>query len=192
MTTKAQLRELCLARRAGLAPADRCRISAVIARHVSAMPAFLDSRTVMLYLALPQEVQTDDLLVECRRKAKRVAVPVTTRHGLLAAQFRPGQDRLEQGALRRPRARRRNDDHSSRRYRLCPGAWNWLRRPRRAPGIWQGGTMTAFFAGLPASAQVCGLAFALQIVERVPDMPHDVRMQWLVTERGVRCCQGDP
>ena len=191
MTTKAQLREWCLARRAHLAPADRRRISAVIARHVGAMPAFLDSRTVMLYLALPQEVQTDDLLEECHRKAKRVAVPVTTRHGLLAAQFRPGQDRLKPGpfGVREPAAETTIIPPADIDLVLVPGIAFDGRGARLGFGK---GYYDRFLCRLPASAQVCGLAFALQIVGRVPDLPHDVRMQWLATERGVRCCQGDP
>ena len=45
-----------------------------------------------------------------------------------------------------------------------------------------------FLYRLPAATHVCGLAFSSQIIERVPDMPHDVRMHWLVTERGVQSC----
>ena len=45
-----------------------------------------------------------------------------------------------------------------------------------------------FLCRLPATTRVCGLAFSLQIVDHVPDMPHDVRMQSLVTEQGVLIC----
>jgi 5-formyltetrahydrofolate cyclo-ligase len=33
------------------------------------------------------------------------------------------------------------------------------------------------------------LAFSVQIVQHVPDLPHDVRMQSLVTEQGVLLCE---
>ena len=46
-----------------------------------------------------------------------------------------------------------------------------------------------FLCRLPATTHVCGLAFSLQIVHHVPDMPHDVRMQSLVTEQGVLICE---
>ena len=187
MPTKAHLRELCLARRARLTPADRCRMSAMIAKHVSAMPAFLDSRTVMLYMALPQEVQTEALLAECHRRAKRVAVPVVRRHGLLAAELRPGQAELKPGrfGILEPAAGTAVISPDDIDCVLVPGIAFDGRGARLGFGK---GYYDRFLCQLPAATHLCGLAFALQIVERVPDMPHDVRMQWLVTERGVRRC----
>ena len=190
MPTKAQLRELCLARRAHLTPAERGRMSAVIAGHVSAMPAFLHSRTVMLYLALPQEVQTEVLLEECHRKLKRIAVPVVTRHGLLAAQLRPGQDRLKPGrfGVREPAAATTVIPPGDIDFVLVPGIAFDGRGARLGFGK---GYYDRYLCRLPAAVHVCGLAFALQIVERVPDLPHDIRMKWLVTEQGVQRCQDD-
>lgn len=189
MPTKAHLRELCLARRALLAPADRRRMSAAIARHASAWPAFLGSQTVMLYLALPQEVQTATILAECHRKAKRVAVPVVTQQGLVAAQLRPGPVKLKPGrfGILEPTAT----------TIIHPGDIDCVLVPgiafdgRGARLGFGRGYYDRFLSQLPAAAHVCGLAFASQIVERVPDLPHDVRMQWLVTEQGVRHCEDD-
>ena len=188
MPTKARLRELCLARRARLTPTDRCRMSAVIAGHASAMPAFLESQTVMLYLALPQEVQTKALLAECHRKAKRVAIPVVTPHGLYAAQLRPGQVKLEPGpfGVLEPTTGAAIISPDDIDCVLVPGVAFDGRGARLGFGK---GYYDRFLCRLPATAHVCGLAFSLQIVERVPDMPHDVRMQWLVTDQGVRRCE---
>ena len=188
MPTKAQLRELCLARRARLTPTDRCRMSAVVARHVSAMPAFLDSQTVMLYLALPQEVQTADLLAECHRKSKRVAIPVVAQHGLLAAQLQPGQPKLKPGpfGILEPANGTTIISPDDIDCVLVPGVAFDGRGARLGFGR---GYYDRFLCRLPAAAHVCGLAFSLQIVERVPDMQHDVRMQSLVTEQGVRRCE---
>ena len=186
MPTKAQLRELCLARRARLTPSDRCRMSADIAIHVSAMPAFQDSRTIMLYLALPQEVQTEALLAECHRKTKRIAVPVVTRHGLLAAQLQ-SEAKLRPGSfgILEPAAGRTIIAPDEIDCVLVPGIAFDGRGARLGFGK---GYYDRFLCRLPAATHVCGLAFSSQIIERVPDMPHDVRMHWLVTEQGVRNC----
>ena len=186
MPTKAGLRELCLARRAHLTPSDRCRMSADIAGHVSAMPAFQDSRTIMLYLALPQEVQTETLLAECHRMTKRIATPVVTRHGLLAAQLRP-EAKLEPGpfGILEPAGGATIISPDEIDCVLVPGVAFDRRGARLGFGK---GYYDRFLCRLPAPTHVCGLAFSTQIVERVPDMPHDVRMHWLVTERGVWSC----
>jgi len=190
MPTKARLRELCLARRARLSPADRRHFSAAITRHVSAMPAFLDSRTVMLYLALPQEVQTRTLLEACHRSAKRVAVPVVTNDGLLAVHLRPGREELKPGrfGIPEPAGATPVIPAGDIDCVLVPGVAFDSRGARLGFGK---GYYDRFLCRLPAAAHVCGLAFALQIVERVPETPHDVRMHWLVTEQGARRCEDD-
>ena len=190
MPTRAHLREMCVARRARLSPADRCRMSAMIASHVSAMPTFLDSRTVMLYLALPQEVQTESLLAECHRKAKRVVVPAVTKQGLVAAQMPPGPAELRPGrfGILEPATETAAISPNDIDCVLVPGIAFDGRGARLGFGK---GYYDRFLCRLPAATHICGLAFALQIVERVPELPHDVRMQWLVTERGVRRCEGD-
>ena len=186
MPTKAHLRELCLARRARLTPSDRCRMSADIALHVSTMPAFRDSRTIMLYLALPQEVQTEVLLAECHRMTKRIGVPVVTRRGLIAAQLRP-EAKLRPGAfgILEPAADTTIISPGEIDCVLVPGIAFDGRGARLGFGK---GYYDRFLCRLPAPTHLCGLAFSTQIIERVPDMPHDVRMQWLVTEGGVRSC----
>ena len=186
MPTKSHLRKLCLARRARLSPSDRCRMSADIASHVSAMPAFQDSQTIMLYLALPQEVQTEALLAECHRKTKRIAVPVVTKRGLLAAQLRP-EAKLKPGSfgILEPATDTTIISPEEIDCVLVPGIAFDGRGARLGFGK---GYYDHFLCGLTAATYVCGLAFSSQIIERVPDMPHDVRMHWLVTEQGVRSC----
>jgi 5-formyltetrahydrofolate cyclo-ligase len=58
MSTKAQLRQCLLAQRAMLTPAEIAHYSTVIAAYVCTLPAFCVSHTIMMYMALPQEVQT--------------------------------------------------------------------------------------------------------------------------------------
>ena len=187
MLTKAQLRDLYLARRAALPAAERCRMSAAIAGHVCALPAFRDSRTVMLYMALPQEVQTAAILAEGRRQGKRMAVPVVKPDGLVAAQLPAGELQFRPGPFGIP-------EPAVGTAILAPEDINCVLVPgiafdRRGARLGFGkGYYDRFLCRLPAATHVCGLAFSLQIVDHVPDMPHDVRMQSLVTEQGVLIC----
>ena len=187
MLAKARLRDLCLARRAALTAAERRRMSAAIAEHVCAMPGFRDRRTIMLYLALPQEVQTEAILAESRRQGKRVTVPVVKPHGLVAAALPAGQPQLLPGpfGILEPAAGTAIVPPEDIDCVLVPG----IAFDRRGARLGFGkGYYDRFLRRLPATTQVCGLAFSLQIVEHVPALPHDVRMQSLGTEGGVLRC----
>lgn len=187
MLTKSQLREWCLTRRAALTAVERRQMNAAIAKYVCAMPAFQDSQTVMLYMALPQEVQTAAILAESRRQGKRVTVPVVKPSGLVAAelpadqlQFQPGPFGIPEPAVSTAAIPPENIDCV-----MVPG----IAFDRRGTRLGFGkGYYDRFLCRLPATTHVCGLAFSLQIVEHVPNLPHDVRMQSLVTEQGILLC----
>ena len=187
MLTKAQLRESCLARRAALTTVERRQMSTAIANSICAMPAFQDSRTVMLYMALPQEVQTAAILAEGRRQGKRMAVPVVKPYGLVAAELPAGERQFQPGPFGIP-------EPAVGTAILSPEDINCVLVPgvafdRRGARLGFGkGYYDRFLCRLPAATHMCGLAFSLQIVDHVPDMPHDVRMQSLATEQGVLIC----
>ena len=187
MLTKVQLRESYLARRAALTTVERRQMSAAIANSICDMPAFQDSRTVMLYMALPQEVQTAAILAEGRRQGKRMAVPVVKPYGLVAAELPAGELQFQPGPFGIP-------EPAVGTAILSPEDINCVLVPgiafdRRGARLGFGkGYYDRFLCRLPATAHVCGLAFSLQVVDHVPDMPHDVRMQSLATEQGVLLC----
>ena len=188
MLTKAQLRKSCLARRAALTTARRRQMNAAIAKHVCAMPAFQDSQTVMLYMALPQEAQTAAILAESRYQGKRVTVPVVKPCGLVAAELPTGQLQFQPGPFDIP-------EPAVSTAIIPPEDINCVMVPglafdRRGARLGFGkGYYDRFLCRLPATTHVCGLAFSVQIVQHVPDLPHDVRMQSLVTEQGVLLCE---
>ena len=188
MLTKAQLRESCLARRTALTTAKRRQMSAAITKHVCAMPAFQNSQTVMLYMALPQEAQTAAILAESRYQGKRVTVPVVKPCGLVAAELPTGQLQFQPGPFDIP-------EPAVSTAIIPPEDINCVMVPgiafdRRGARLGFGkGYYDRFLCRLPATTYVCGLAFSVQIVQHVPDLPHDVRMQSLVTEQGVLLCE---
>ena len=48
-----------------------------------------------------------------------------------------------------------------------------------------GGYFDKFLKKLPARCVKVALAFSLQIVKSVPSEPHDVKMDYIITEKGV-------
>jgi 5-formyltetrahydrofolate cyclo-ligase len=55
-----------------------------------------------------------------------------------------------------------------------------------------GGYYDRFLCHISPLASVCGLAFGIQVVPCVPQMPHDIRMHVLVTEQGPIPCTPAP
>ena len=141
----------------------------------------------MLYMALPQEVQTAAILAAGRRQGKRMAVPVVKPYGLVAAELPAGELQFQPGPFGVPEPAVGTAFISPEDIDcvLVPGIAFDHRGARLGFGK---GYYDRFLCRLPATAHVCGLAFSLQIVDHVPDMPHDVRMQSLVTEQGVLIC----
>lgn len=173
------------ARRAALSPADRLRYSAMITTHVCDLPAYRDSDTVMLYMALSHEVQTAALIAHARDHDKRVLIPMVTPGGLLAivcptedTHFKPGPfgilEPCDPSAVAPP---------TEIDLVLVPGVGFDTQGTRLGYG---GGYYDRFLRLLPTHAHVCGLAFHTQILPCIPQLPHDIRMPMVVTEQGVQ------
>ena len=97
LLTKAELRRHLLAQRAMLTPAEIAQHSTVIAAYVCALPAFCVSHTIMVYMALPQEVQTKQIITQARQLQKRVAVPVVRGQELVAVALSEAPTQLRRG-----------------------------------------------------------------------------------------------
>lgn len=97
MLAKAELRRHLLAQRAMLTPADIDQHSTVIAAYVCTVPAFRVSHTLMVYMALPQEVQTMPIITQAHQLQKRVAVPVMRGQDLIAVALSEPSMQLQRG-----------------------------------------------------------------------------------------------
>lgn len=187
MLTKAELRRHLLAQRAMLTPADIEQHSTVIAAYVCALPAFRVSQTIMVYMALPQEVQTMPIITQARQLQKRVAVPVIRGQDLIAVALSEPPGQLQRGRF----------------GILEPCGTPCVIHPQEigciaVPGIafdTRGGRLgfgkgyyDRFLRQLPVTTYRCGLAFGIQVVPCVPQAPHDICMHGIVTEQGCIPC----
>ena len=187
MLTKVELRRHLLAQRAMLTPAEIEQHSTVIAAYVCALPAFCVSHTVMVYMALPQEVQTMPIITQARQSQKCVAVPVIRGQELVAVALSEASTQLRRGRF----------------GILEPCGTPCVIHPQEigcvaVPGIAfdaRGGRLgfgkgyyDRFLRQLPATTYRCGLAFGIQVVPCVPQVPHDVCMHGIVTEQGCIPC----
>lgn len=76
-----ELRKSSLGARRALSTTERYRASRIICDRLLRSHEFMSARTVGAYLAMPDEVQTALVISRAWRAGKRVAIPVTERHG---------------------------------------------------------------------------------------------------------------
>ena len=187
MLTKAELRQRLLAQRAMLTPAEIEQHSAVIATYVCALPAFCVSHTVMVYMALPQEVQTMQIITQARQLQKRVAVPVIRGQALVAVALNEAPMQLRRGrfGILEPRGTQCVIHPQEIGCIAVPGIAFDARGGRLGFGK---GYYDRFLKQLPATTYRYGLAFGIQVVPCVPQAPHDICMHGIVTEQGCIPC----
>jgi len=156
----------------------------MITTYVCDLPFYRASETIMLYMALADEVQTTALIAHARRHRKRVIVPVVTPDGLLAvvcpteaSHFRPGPF-----GILEPRDLSAVVPPTEIDLVFVPGIGFDAKGVRLGYG---GGYYDRFLRLLSAHTHFGGLAFHIQIVPSIPRLPHDICMPFVVTEQGV-------
>jgi 5-formyltetrahydrofolate cyclo-ligase len=187
MSTKVELRRHLLAQRAVLTLAEIEHKSAIIAEYVCTLPAFHLSHTVMMYMALPQEVQTMQIIAQARQLQKRVAVPVVRGDDLRAVELSDDPAQLRRGrfGILEPYGTESVIQPQEIGYIAVPGVAFDTRGGRLGFGK---GYYDRFLGRLPATTYRCGLAFGIQVVSCVPQGSHDLRMHGIVTEQGSIPC----
>ena len=187
MLTKAELREPLLAQRAMLTPAEIEQHSTVIAAHVCALPAFCVSHTVMVYMALPQEVQTRQIITQARQSQKCIAVPVIRGQDLVAVALSEEPAQLRRGCfgILEPCETQRIIHPQEIDCIAVPGIAFDAHGGRLGFGK---GYYDRFLRQLPATTYRYGLAFGIQVIQCVPQASHDICMHGIVTELGCIPC----
>ncbi len=159
-------------------------MSARISERVIAMPEYRAAKRIFCYAALPMEVQTGGLIREILREGKELYLPVTGKDNRLSAVRLTGPENMHRGAFR---VMEPDGDET-----IDPARLDLILTPGLA--FDRAGGRIGYGAGcfdrfLPeCRGLVVGLAFEMQLVDRVPMEAHDFRMQRLVTEERIYLC----
>jgi len=182
---KRALRRAIDERRRRVDPAFRAEVGAALARHVLAWAGLRPGRRVGLYAALPDEAPTEELMQALLRRGHPLLLPRSC--GGERLEFAPVSDpaRLVRGAFgalepppEEPAAALHPDD-----LVLVPG----VAFDRFGARLGRGGGW--YDRSLPAEVRdLYGLAFAFQVVDRVPEAPWDRRVRGIFTEHGFQLC----
>ncbi len=161
--------------------------SSRIAEKVIQMREYSEAGTIACYVSKGSEVRTPALIQEALSWGKRVLVPVVNRDttALLFSEIN-GLDELTPGTFGVPEPRHlRIRELDSADVIFVPGiAWD-LSGYRLG---WGRGYFDAALKQRPERTTSVGLAFELQIVDRVPRAQFDLPVDLLVTENRVVQC----
>jgi len=179
------LRREVLAHRDALDAERRRELSGMALQRVLALPEWEASQSLLIYAAFRSEMETRGLIAAALEQEKRVCVPQCQAEGRLLfprrirslADLKPGSYGIpEPDALACPAVAPEELD-----LVLVPGA----AFDRRGHRLGYGAGYYDRFLPRCTRALSLGLGFSLQLVERLPELPHDVPLKALATEKGV-------
>ena len=189
--TKADLRRAYLDRRRAMDVAARAALSHAIAMRLFDLAPWTEAAVVHLYVgAVEGEVETRAIALDALASGKRIACP---RVAADPPRLEHYQIRSLDELVETPRGLWEPDP--TRATLVDPAALDLI----LVPGIafdrlggrlgFGAGYYDRFLAGLPTLK--VGLAFSLQIADRVPQSPRDVPVDWIVTESETIACRAN-
>ncbi len=182
---KATARREVQRRLRNLTPEERHEASERIRRHLASLPEFQRATTVMLFVALPDEVETLGIIRDAIAAGKRVVVPkINTRRRTMEAHLieKPQRD-LAPGAMGileptdRPVVPHDQIDLVVVPARAFDKEGNRLGRGA--------GYYDRYMARPGFRALRCGIAHSCQVLQAVPHGPTDLPVHLLITEEGI-------
>jgi 5-formyltetrahydrofolate cyclo-ligase len=183
-TDKREIRKKVLAIRNGMKPGEIEAKSGDIVRRLTALQDLRESSTLMVFLSFGSEVRTDGLLRWGWEAGKRMVVPLCRPEdrGLTPcllgsfAELEIGRYGIREpkGEMIRPVPREEIDA-------ILVPAVAFDRRGHRVG--YGGGYYDRFLPEVPRAVRI-GAAYSCQIVAMVPEDPHDLPVDRIVTENG--------
>jgi 5-formyltetrahydrofolate cyclo-ligase len=185
LRNKQKLRQSIAARRENLPDADS--LSRRIWDRLLALPEFVSTQVVMTYLDFGSEVRTREHVPAMWQMGKKVVVPYCVGDELRLFHLQ-NMDELAEGTWSilepKPEWRLRADrnmDATELDLILVPG----LAFDRNGGRLGFGkGYYDHFLGHVRPDALKIALAFECQLVENIPALEHDVRMDMVITENG--------
>lgn len=183
--TKARIRHETLERRDKLAPDQRAAASAAIRARLAALGAVRRARTLLGFAALPAEVQLDPLLIDAIERGTGVFLPYIERFSPPDLQIARVTD-LDRDlvparmGIREPDPARRRPARVDRLdLVIAPGVAFDPAGRRLGHGA---GFYDRLLSRLRPGTPVIAVAFDTQVVDDLPEEPHDMRVDAIVTE----------
>lgn len=190
-TRKQALRQSIIAARSNMADAERARLSGEIVQRLAGLEAYRTAATILAYMNFGAEFAATLFAQQALHDGKQVLLPKVNRETKqldvyrvtnLARDVAPGTWEIpEPIAGRCPKV----TDLSAIGFILLPGVAFGRDGARLGYG---GGFYDKLLARLPHQPVLVAAAFAMQVVEHIPQEATDRKVGWLVTEQEtIRC-----
>lgn len=190
MKEKEILRKRMLDMRRMLPPGETAERSRRIREHLFCTEEYKRAGTALVYVSTPDEVATDGIISRRLEERRKTAVPSLRKNRkIITPSLLESMDELSEGVfgIREPLEECiRPVGHSEIALVIAPGAAFDAAGGRVGLG---GGYYDRLLSLLPRDAKVIALAFGFQVVDKVPAGPHDVPVDFVVTEEGVLRCR---
>ena len=187
------LRATTLAERSALLPGERLEKSRQVCAKLLDMEAVRNAATIFSYMDFRSEVQTMEFINQCLGMGKIITVPLTLKqeHRLLAVQITDPLNDITPGYCGIPEPTKelvRSSVHDSAEIDvvMVPGSVFDQSGGRLGYG---GGYYDRFLVQDAPRALRIGLAFEMQLIEKVPVQQHDQFMDIVVTEEKIYDCR---
>jgi 5-formyltetrahydrofolate cyclo-ligase len=189
---KVRLREETLLRRNAIPSATRVLHSADILQRLFEQAFVAGARWIEFYVSYGSEVETTGMIAHALAHGKRVAVPKVEGPGrmILSEVLNPVRE-LEPGwrGIREPKAEFvRPVPVGEMDALVVPGTAFDEKGGRIGKGI---GFYDRFLAQAAGRIPIVGVAFETQLVPDIPVFPHDIPVDWIITEKRVIDCKGN-
>ncbi|MFC4623681.1 5-formyltetrahydrofolate cyclo-ligase [Daeguia caeni] len=184
-TEKQQLRRMVLARRDGLDPRFRYDAGLAAAKAGEAGIAIVEGVIVAGYWPIRSEIDPRPLLFSMRERGARICLPVVLDHETIGfREYLPDTELVQTGfGTMGPDSNAPMVDPA---LMLMPLAAFDRRGHRLGYGAGHYDRALARFAARGVKPVLIGMAFDCQEVDHVPNEPHDIGLDQILTESGLR------
>lgn len=170
----------------GLTDEQYERKSVMACEHLASLPEFQNTNVIMMFLSLSREILTSVAIAAALDQGKTVVVPMVNwhDHSLIPVELASLDVEMESDryGLRHP-VRGEHVPLGSIEMIVVPGVGFDERGSRLGRG---GGFYDRFLNSNGCTWTTCGLAFEEQVSPQVPVEEHDMGVDMLVTDNGVR------
>ena len=188
---KQTIRKSILAQREQLPADTRAAYSAVITERLLQLPEYRQAGTVLGYMNFGAEFASERWVARVLADGKRLALPKVNRHTnhLDLYWVEDPENQLTAGlwGIREPvveRCERLNNPNEV-EFALLPGVAFTRDGARLGYG---GGFYDKLLASMAQRPVLVAAAFAVQIVERLPQEATDIKVEWIITEQETIDC----
>jgi 5-formyltetrahydrofolate cyclo-ligase len=188
---KQSLRQSIIAARLAVAPEERLRLSKNIATLISELESYKEAATVLGYMNFGAEFAAEIFVVRALEDGKQVLLPKVNKNTKqldlyhvtdLARDVAPGSWNIREPIIERCKL---VEDLTTVDFILLPGVAFGLDGARLGYG---GGFYDKLLCSLSHQPILVAAAYALQVVENIPQENTDCKVEWLITEQKTIHC----